>query len=451
MVFSNFSLNIVLRVIVICVLAILLGIVLSTKNWFFTPLVISISIVLITINLIFYLQKTNNDLANFLLAIKQGGFTSQFSHGKRGGAYNKLSEAFNQVISEFQKVSLEKESHYQYLQTINENIGVALISFTEDGKIEMVNKAARALLNKPLMNRIDELGKIDSKLYEVVMRLESGENEMVKVVFGGEVIHLAVQAKVFILKEKTFKLILMQNINSELEEKEVEAWQKLISVLTHEIMNSVTPIVSLASAMNTMLSNTDGAKRDLNSLQHEEIEDVYGSIDTIESRGKGLLKFVNAYKDYSKSPELNYSDFDLVAMIDRIRSLLKPNLEKNGIELKFVSALKSHKVHADSELMEQVIINIIKNAMEALENTNNGVIKIFIKKLETGRTHISISDNGPGIDGDTIDKIFVPFYTTKQKGTGVGLSLSRQILRLHNGNLGVQSKVGEGTAFSLQF
>ena len=451
MIFKNFRLNVLVRVILLCGLSLVFAAVLTQTGWFFTPLVIGILILLITINLITYLEKTNKDLTNFLLSIKQGGFTSIFTSGHRGSKYGELSEAFNEVIAEFQKLNIEKESHYQYLQTVNENIGVALISFSEDGNIEMINNAAKNLLQKPYLTNIRDLEKIDSELYKVAAKLNSGEKEMVKTSIGGHTYDLSVQAKEFVVKDKNFKLILMQNLKSELEQKEVEAWQKLISVLTHEIMNSVTPIVSLTNAINSILNTEDGHRRNISEIHEEDIEDIYLSLKTIENRSKGLVKFVNAYKDFSKTLVLKPSYFDLIQLIKRIEFLLKPDLEKKEIMFGFHYKVKKFEVFGDQELIEQVLINLLKNAIEALTGKPNGAIDFRVIKGDHNKAKIEISDNGQGIDSDAMEKIFVPFYTTKKHGTGIGLSLSQQVLKLHGGSIYVRSEVDKGTTFSLEF
>jgi len=451
MIFKNFRLNVLVRVIFLFGLSLTLAGVLTQTGWFFTPLVIGILILLITINLITYIEKTNKDLTNFLLSIKQGGFTSIFTSGQRGSMYGELSEAFNEVIAEFQKINIEKESHYQYLQTVNENIGVALISFLEDGNIEMINNTAKNLLQKPYMTNIQDLEKVDSKLSKVVAKLKSGEKEMVKTTIGGHTYDLSVQAKEFVVKDKNFKLILMQNLKSELEQKEVEAWQKLISVLTHEIMNSVTPIVSLTNAINSILNTEDGHRRNISEIDEEDIEDIYLSLKTIENRSKGLVKFVNAYKDFSKTLVLKPSYFDLIQLIKRIEFLLKPDLEKKEIMFGFHYKVKKFEVFGDQELIEQVLINLLKNAIEALNDKPNGAIDFRVIKGDHNKAKIEISDNGQGISSEAMEKIFVPFYTTKKHGTGIGLSLSQQVLKLHGGSISVRSEVDKGTIFSLEF
>ncbi|MDX1628227.1 MAG: ATP-binding protein [Fulvivirga sp.] len=440
---NNFKFNVVVRILLIVICALGLSWIILSTSWFFTPLVISVVLILLVISLIYYVDRTNQNLTQFLLSIKQGGFTTLFKNNDSGGSHGKLNAVFNEVLQEFQKVSIEKESHYQYLQTMNENLGIALLSFDEEGKIELMNPAAKSLLNKPYLNHIDDLKHINEEIHQVISELESMEKRVIKTVSGGELLQLSVQAKDFLAQDKKFRLVLMQNIHSELEEKEVEAWQKLISVLTHEIMNSVTPIASLSTAMNQQLQVQE-------TISRSDAEELKVSLATIEKRSKGLMRFINAYKDFTKQPDLSISELNLKTLIERIINLLSPDLKKHQIRFSFESTAGNYKIKVDPELIEQVIINLIKNAIEVLENHDNAMIKL---KLEKAGRHVllRISDNGPGIDDENLEKIFVPFFTTKKKGTGVGLSFARQIMRLHNGSITVSSRQGKGTTFTLEF
>ena len=443
---KNFRLNIIIRVLLIMVLSLVLAFVLIKTEWLFTPIVIGILLISVATSLMWYVEKTNSDLTQFLLSIRQGSFTNIFKGTGKGSNQARLSQAFNAVIEEFQKISIEKESQYQYLRTLNENIGISIISYTGEGEIELMNPAAKNLLKKPYLKNIKDIDAIDPALYKAIVTLHSGERQVIKAFIKDEIIQLSLHVKDFILQNKSFRLVLLQNIHIELEQKEVEAWQKLISVLTHEIMNSVTPIVSLSTAINQMLHNED-----LSKLPADDQEDIITSLQTIENRSKGLLKFVNAYKDFSKTPELKITDVNIVSMIERLTSLLKPDLEKSNIRLTLDIKASELKVKADHELLEQVLINLLKNAIEALDGAENGEISIAVRRAGARKIAITIEDNGPGMSKETIDRIFTPFYTTKKKGTGVGLSFARQIMKLHNGSITVQSELKKGTIFHLEF
>lgn len=442
--------NIVLRVALIIALAILLSYVLTNKEWFFTPFTLVLLLIISIWRLIHYIEKTNKDLTNFILSIKQGGFTSSFPQGKKGETFRRLSRAFNDVIEEFRKINLQRETHYQYLQTLTENIQVGIISFDHSGKIELVNPAALQLLGTLRLKNIIEIKKINSKLFQVMNDLEPGQRQVFKTIMAKSEMHLSVQVKELSMNETSYKIMLIQNINQELEDQEVDAWQKLIRVLTHEIMNSVTPIVSLTEAMNTMLVASSGERRKLETLDTEDKEDLFSSLQTIEKRSRGLLRFVNAYKDFTKAPELILSQVDIGDLIEQVLSLLGPDMERNRITLE-KSGVKDHfMAKVDASWLEQVVINVIRNAIDALENTAGPEIKI--EALQKGsKNYISVVDNGQGMDKETLDKIFIPFFTTKKSGTGIGLSLSRQIMKLHKGSLTVTSEPDKGTVVLMEW
>ena len=214
---------------------------------------------------------------------------------------------------------------------------------------------------------------------------------------------------------------------NELDENEVQAWQKLTRVLTHEIMNPVTPIASLTTAVNQIMYDRATQKKDIYHLDPEALEDVYGSLETIEKRSKGLLKFVEAYKDFSRDPELKMQKVNLTNLIDQVLDLLKPGLEKDGLNISKLYGADGIFVLADPVLLEGVFINLFKNAAEALANQSQGEISVGIDK---GADHYiaKIRDNGPGIDKDTLEKVFIPFYTSKKGGSGIGLSISKKIM-----------------------
>lgn len=444
MILREFRWNIVLRVLVIATIALALAYVLTNKSWFFTPLVLTLLLVISVWSLIYYIERTNKDLTHFILSIKQSEFTTTFPPGRRGRVYKKLSEAFNDVIEEFRKINLQKEKHYQYLQLLTENIQAGIICYDIDGKIESINPAAKQLLNIFQLANVNDLERINGKLHTTVKELLPGQKQLIRVLLAEKEYRLSVQMRELIMDEKPLKIIFLQDLNAELEDHEVEAWQKLTRVLTHEIMNSVTPIVSLTEAVNTLLTTAEGDRKELEKLDDDDRDDLYDSLQTIQNRSKGLLRFVNAYKDFTKNPDLTIRSIDVGELISRVCDLLKAELNSRQVILE--KSLPNQRIiaQADSEWMEQVLLNILKNSVEALEGRSNGKIRIVAEQHQK-RTSLVISDNGHGMDSETLDQVFVPFFTTKKKGTGIGLSLSRQIIKMHKGALTISSKPGEGT------
>jgi two-component system nitrogen regulation sensor histidine kinase NtrY len=449
MIHKNFRISISIRISLIVAFALSFVFVLTNVKSLFAPIIIAGLLLFLVINLIQYIEKSSKDLTHFLLSLRQGAFTETYTSGSRGKPFKDLSDAMNDVAREFAKLNAEKELNYHYLQALNENINVAILSFTENGNLRSMNTAAKRLFNLPAFAHMDDFKRLDANLFETVKTIQPEQRVVVKIFFGEQLYQLSVQSKEIILQGDLVKIILLQNLNAELEAKEIEAWYQLIRVLTHEIMNSVTPIVSLTAAMQSIIRHADGTTKDLSQLTVENQEDVFSSISTIESRSKGLLRFVSAYKEYAKPMELRVEQTDALKLVNRVADLFKQDLQEKNITLKIQTKLSSANINADVTLIEQVLINLFKNALEALDE--NGTIIIEVTSFSLNSIRISIEDNGAGIDSDTMSKIFIPFFTTKSNGTGIGLSLSRQIMKLHGGRLHVQSSPHQGSKFSLEF
>lgn len=421
------------------------------NDWPMTKIFFGLAVIGLIVELIRYVEKTNRDLQNFLLAIKHKDFTQTFTAEKRGKSFNGLKDAFNQIIKGYQDLRAEKESHYQYLQNVIEHVSVGLICYGRDGNIMLMNKAANTMLDRPYMSNIRILERVNEDLLNAVGEIESGERRLVKVIINEDLKHLAIQATEFKLQNTDYKLVSLQNIRSELDEKEVDTWQKLIRVLTHEIMNSVTPIISLTKVISMLMTDEKGNRIQLSSIDEEDADDMLNSIRTIESRSKGLLHFVHAYRSLTRIQKPNFREVEVKDLLGRVQSLMKPELEKRGIACQMLITEPELTIQADPELVEQVLINLVKNAMEAVEGQQDASIKISTHIAQDQRKVIQISDNGPGIDEEYVDKIFIPFFTTKKKGSGIGLSLSRQIIRMHKGSINYTTSPEEGTTFTITF
>ena len=443
---KNFRLILVIRIIFIAI---------SIGVFFFlyynTNLIASLSIVLLLIVLqvallIKYIDATNKELARFIQSINYSDFSQSFSKKSLGSSFEELDRAFNEVILRFQKTRSEKEEHSRYLQTVIQHVGVGLISFNQEGKVEFVNNSAKKILRISSLYNIEQLNSVSKDLGNILFKVRNGEKTTIKIVDENELIQLMVNAIEFKMRDQIYTLISLQNIQSELEEKEMDAWQKLIRVLTHEIMNSVTPISSLAGTMNHMLSNGS----DKESLSKEDISDIKSAVSTIQKRSEGLLHFVDDYRSLTKIPKPNFEIFKIRTLFSRIENLMQQQLKEKGIGFSTVVEPESLELTADSEQVEQVIINLMINSFFALSEKENAQITLSSNLDVKGKVLIKVIDNGPGIPEDTIEKIFIPFFSTKKNGSGVGLSLSRQIMRAHGGTIRVNSKPGE-TIFTLRF
>lgn len=387
MAYNRFSLGILFRVMFILILNVLLAFVLVTKNWFFTPLVIGIFLVIAVFELIGHLNKYKKRLNQFLLAIKQGGFNTTFPQSTKPG--EEIFKTFNEIIEAFGNLALQKESHYQFLQTLTENIRAGIICYDSNGAITLLNPEAKNILGKSYVKNTGEIKQYHTRLFNEMNTLLSGRSVVIKMTIAKVERDILIHKKLLIIDEKELNIILLQDIHNEMEVNQLNSWQKLTRVMRHEIMNSLTPIVSLTEAVNSVMRS----KRSISS-EDEDYKDIMESLGAIENRSKGLLRFVNAYKNFSNPPEINKSRFEISGLFERVEQLYKNKLEEKKIILDIACKPKSILVEADQELLEGVIINLIKNAIEAMEVQGGN---IFVKCYKTDKVHIEVSDTGCGI------------------------------------------------------
>lgn len=447
MAFKSFRLNVVVRCIVLAGSLFLLFYLVTQTALYATSTVVVLIVIYQIYAMIHYVEKTNQELTRFLLSIRYADFTQAFSAKGRGSSFDELSAAFSEVVNQFQKIRADKEEHSLYLQTVVQHIGVGLIAFTPDGAVTLVNNAAKRILGVNQLIDIRSLKRLSEELVDVLLKMTPGEKSLVKLELHGELLQLVIYATEMKLRGQPQTLVSIQNIQSELDEKEMEAWQKLVRVLTHEIMNSLTPISSLASTVNDMLREDAPEPQ----LPLETMRDVRGAVETIEKRSQGLLHFVDAYRNLARIPRPNFSIVPVADLFRRVDQLMQEHFRSRQVSFSTSINPTSLELTADTELIEQVLINLLRNAMDAIADQAERKIDLAGRIGENGRAIIEVTDNGPGISKDVQERIFVPFFTTKPNGSGIGLSLSRQIMRLHRGSVSVNSDPGLRTTFTLRF
>lgn len=439
--FKQFKLNITVRLLFL--IALVLGLVycFMYTTYYITMFILLVVIVLTVVDMVHYINQSNRDFTAFLLGIKYEDFSATYSGHHKGKTFGEMYDAFNQINRKFLNIKAEKEANHQYLQTIVEHVSVGLLCLDEEGNVFMMNKALQVLLRKPYLVNAGALKQVDENLYEVVQKLKSGEKELLKITIDNKIVQLSISATEFKLQKQALKLISMQNIQTELEERELEAWQKLIKILRHEIMNSISPIVSLTSTIEGMLANGE--------LDEESLGDIKDGMRAIRNRSEGLMHFTETYRSLTRIPPPKFQIVDVRLILQRLGTLFQPVFDKEGIDFETHTPNAPVTCSADPELLEQVLINLIKNAIEAVKPVEKPTISFGALKDKSGKSRITVSDNGKGIPNEDLEEIFIPFFTTKEEGTGIGLSLSRQIVRMHKGQLFVQSKVGEGSVFTI--
>ncbi len=445
---NNFRLNIVVRILFFLLSIILLNYIYLFTDFIATLVLMILLIVVQVVLLIKYIDTTNRDLTRFLLSIKYSDFSQSFAKKSMGKSFNELNHAFSDVIEKFRNTRSEKEENLRYLQTVMQHVGIGLISYNEIGDVEFINNAAKRILKISYLKNISSLNSSSNDLGLRLMGLKSGDKITIKIVDEDELFQLLIYATEFKLRNHQYRLVSIQNIQSELEEQEMEAWQKLIRVLTHEIMNSITPISSLSATVNQILAEKYNEQ---NKLETEVLSDIISAIKTIHKRSEGLIHFVNNYRNLTKIPKPNFQIVNVNELFGRVKKLLEPDIEEKKITLKYFVEPVTLELTADPELLEQVLINLIVNAIQALINTPSPEIMLNAQIDDRGQVVMRVIDNGPGMSEQIQEKIFIPFFSTKQEGSGIGLSLSRQIIRAHGGNIRVSSKPNKETIFTLRF
>ncbi len=451
MIYKKFSFVIIARTLLLAFSLFLFFLLLDMEKYNVSAIILGVLIVLQVVLLIRYAERTNRKLSQFLQSIRHADFSRTFSDPGLGKSFENLNIEFNQVVEEFRKYRAEKEEHFNYLQTVVQHINIGIIAYTQDGQIDIYNTAVKRLLRVRNLRNIRELDVIEKDFPGALLKLKAGDNTLIKVFIQGEFLQLSIYATEFRLRGDDYTLISLQDISSELDEKEIESWQKLIRVLTHEIMNSITPISSLASTVKEMLFVEEEGNIKMKALDKEDAKNIETAITTVYNRSQGLLNFVEIYRNLTRIPKPSFKYFRVSELFDRSRALLKPKMDNLGIACENKVFPPDLMITADPDLIDQVIINLLLNAIDAVKLIEKPKISILATLNSKNRVVIEFKDNGTGIKPDILDKIFMPFFTSKKHGSGIGLSLARQIMHLHKGSITVKSKPDEETVFTLTF
>ncbi len=423
------------------------------KFWYINENTLSIFVLLTALvylffELIRYVNVTNKKVSKFLDSVKYADFVSGYTaDNDKGATYRELNRSLHEVMNVFRKTRLEKEEHLLFASMILEHIHTGIISFDYEGNIGVYNRMAKELLQKENMRKISEIKYDYPKLYKHLLRMDYGSDVLVRMDAN---VQLSLKMTSIKMKGKEWKVVALQNIYSELEQNELEAWQNLTRVLRHEIMNSITPISTLTSTLKDILKSDSFKNEKVYSIPEESFDDLTLGLKTIEKRSEGLIRFVEAYRNYTNIPHLNMESMEINELVNEMMELWKQDLKNADIQITRQANPASLFVKVDKQLIHQVLLNMMKNAKEALVGIEDKEITIAIM-AKPKTVELSIRDNGQGIDDEDLKRIFVPFYTTKAGGSGIGLSLSQQIMHLHQGNIRVDSATGKGALFNLSF
>lgn len=436
----HFRLQVIIRVLVLT--AAIVAFAWCLVNHFYLRSVYAgIASVAILAELLWFMDRFHRDFRTFLISLLHRDFTIHFEQTRRGKRLNALYDAMNQIAAAFKKISAEREAKHRFLELLVQHVKVGIISFSNDERIHLVNDALKRMLQLPVLTPVYDLSAIDPALLQTLRDIKAGETRLVKVRVGQDLLQLTVHATAFRLEEEFYKLVSLQNIRSELDAREMEAWQKLIRVLTHEIMNSISPITSLSATLHTLVKNN---MRESSATLLPTLDE---GLDAIRKRSEGLHGFTEVYRKLTRIPRPVIKPANVGEMLRRIRLLFSDEIAAKGIAMTVEAADGDAMI--DSDLFEQVMINLVRNAVDALEARVDPEIILTYITADDIRPVISVADNGQGIDAETLESIFVPFFTTKKNGSGIGLAVTRQIVMLHGATIKVNTVPGEGTIFSI--
>jgi two-component system, NtrC family, nitrogen regulation sensor histidine kinase NtrY len=437
---------IVLRIILITINCVVLV-------WFYmetqkpaTTLLFLLLLIFQSTSLILFLNRINRDLANFLIYLQENDTSLVFSRYRVEKNFKSIMTSLNEINSKIQEARISREEKHQYLQAVVEHLDIAIFSFNESGNIEFSNQAARGIFG---LNHFNHINKLTSKypVFEEALHNPTPDlGNIIKINSEGNIWNLTVKITQLKIGNELIHIISCLDIKPELEKQELDSWKKLIRVLRHEIMNSITPITTLTTAIRRSFTSQK-QRKDCTEITPENIDDAITSAEVIEERSKGLIDFVEKFKSITDLPQPSKHLFSVKDLFEKAILLQKWKLEEKNIETKIEMSSDDLQVNADEHLLEQVIINLIKNSIEAMDHDGNITLKAF--QNDTNSVCIQVIDNGKGIAAEDFENIFVPSFTTKDSGMGIGLSISRQIIQLHTGIITVKSVLGKETVFEI--
>lgn len=449
MIFKRFSVLVILRVVLLLATLIGFALIFGRVDLFFNQIILGSIILVQVYELIRFVTQTNEELSKFLLAIKYADFTVNFSRNSHSG-FKALHPAMKEIMESYRQVKIEKEAQYQYLRLLVKHLKVGIISVRGEDEVTLINPPAQNLLQIGRYHHWKNIQRKRPEFVKAVEELPDGESSLLELSTGGEARRLSVQLTRLRLLDDSYQIITIHDIENEINRSETEAYHKLIRILTHEIMNSVTPIASLTETLLMLLENDAGAIKPVQEVGADYLEELAYSLRTIQKRTDGLLSFVEDYRRLTKVPQPRRQMVLAQTLAGSVSRLMRGELEKRDIEFRTDIQPTELALFADHRQIEQVLINLLTNSIQAVADQTDPVI-VLRAFLQGDKTVVEVADNGSGVSPDKLDQIFVPFYSTKEKGSGIGLSLSRHIMTLHGGSIRVQSQPDEQTVFTLTF
>lgn len=450
MISKNLYINLVIRVIFIIVLSLFTGWAVASGKSLRLIILCIIVLTISAVNIITYLNSVNRKIRYFFDSVRNDDSNLSFPVVERNLTVREIYRSMNNVNRQIQDLKIENRNQEQYFKTLIGHLAIGIITFDRKGFVVHSNASARNLIGAEVLTHLSQIERIDRILYQAISNLKPSERRLVPLRTERGEIQLSLKAAGFSSRDDELMIVSVQDIKNELDEKELESWMKLIRILMHEIMNSITPITSLSESL-TGIYTLEGEPVTPDRITTDTISTTLKGLNVIKDQGKGLLAFVESYRQLTRIPEPQKHSFRVSQLFERLGVLFNSMMKSDNISLEFSIADPFLEISADQNLISQVLINLLKNAFEANDGAVNGKIIISASLNRDARPEICVTDNGPGIPPENIDKIFVPFFTTRENGSGIGLSVSRQIMRMHGGSLKVRSIPEKETTFCLCF
>lgn len=448
--FRLFSLLLTIRLVLLFITVWSLAILVINPGFMAASLLVTGIAVLQISEIVRFVKLTNDDLTRFLDAMRYGDFGQKFDHAGMGAGFIELGEAITDILERFRIHRGHQEEELKHLKALIEHIPVPLMSINNGGKVTMHNNGARRLFGAAHVARVADLKQFGDDFRKRVMTIEPGERQLVSFKADGIEQTLTIASTQINSRGNIERIISLQDIQSELDVAQLQAWQDLVRVLTHEIMNSITPVSSLAKTSTGLVEDVIKKAKGQDELV-SELMDVRDVVDTVARRSDSLMHFVQSYRRLTRLPPPKKVPLSIHKIFEDAVRVATVDWQNNGIIIEQEIATKKLEVSADPEMLEQTLINLLKNAEQALEKTKDAKVTLMAKINKRGHIVIEIADNGPGISDEVASKIFVPFYTTKRDGSGVGLALTRQVMIAHGGSVNLAKTSGGGATFILTF
>lgn len=390
-------------------------------------------------------RKFNQNILFLLNALDNGDYSFHFTESKMSRREKELNQLMNRIKDILVRARKEVIENEKFLSLIIESVSTGIVLLDDRNNVQATNSVTNKLLGLPVFTHLDQLKNIDESYPDLFANLQPSENAQLTINNEREEVQLILQVSKITLRKGTMRIITLSNIGNELEAKEMESWIRLIRVMTHEIMNSIAPITSLSETLLFAYKHNE-------EISHEDylVRNTIDALETINSTGKGLISFVESYRRFTGVPKPQITSIELVPLLQNILRLESPLLIEKNIEASINSNNEALTINADESQITQVLVNLVKNATESIQSDRGGIIKINVTQNE-GKTCIDICNNGEPVPADVAPHIFIPFFTTKEGGSGIGLSVSRYIMRLHGGNLKHHTTPNGSTVFSMIF